>query len=129
MVRAHPAPRTGLARLAGRFLPKRRRSASLAVAAAALILAGAAAYSQTAAPAFDSGRAWEHLREVVALGPRPAGSAALEATRKYITAQLTAAGVTVAEQAWDAETPFGKVRMVNLIATIPGPRADRIIIS
>ena len=30
------------------------------------------------APAFDSNRAWEHLRQLVAIGPRPAGSAAIE---------------------------------------------------
>ena len=62
-------------------------------------------------------------------GPRPAGSPALEATRKYIKTQLAAAGVTVADQAWDDQTPIGPVHMVNLIATIPGPRPDRIVIS
>ncbi len=86
-------------------------------------------FGQAAAPVFDSGRAWEHLRQVVALGPRPAGSPALEQTRKYITAQLASAGVAVTEQAWDAQTPRGTARMVNLIATIPGARADRIVLS
>ena len=81
------------------------------------------------APAFDSNRAWEHLRQIVAIGPRPAGSAALEQTRKYIKSQLAAAGVTVTEQAWEDDTPIGKVRMVNLIATIPGARPDRIVFS
>jgi Zn-dependent M28 family amino/carboxypeptidase len=82
-----------------------------------------------ALPPFDSGRAWEHLRQMVAIGPRPAGSPALEATRRYIKAQLAAQGVAVAEQAWDDETPLGKTHMVNLIATIPGARKDRIVIS
>jgi glutaminyl-peptide cyclotransferase len=82
-------------------------------------------------PTFDSNRAWEHLRQLVAIGPRPAGSAAIEQTRKYIKSQLAAAGVAVAEQTWDEGTPIGNVRMVNLIATIPGarPGADRIVIS
>jgi glutaminyl-peptide cyclotransferase len=85
-------------------------------------------------PTFDSNRAWEHLRQLVAIGPRPAGSAAIEQTRKYIKAQLAAAGVAVAEQVWDEGTPIGNVRMVNLVATIPGARppgarADRVIIS
>ena len=39
---------------------------------------------QAAAPGFDSGRAWEHLRQLVALGPRPAGSPAIEQARGYI---------------------------------------------
>ena len=69
---------------------------------------------------FDSNRAWEHLRQLVALGPRPAGSPAIEQTRTYIKDQLAAAGVTAVEQTWDDETPAGKVPMVNLIATIPG---------
>ena len=80
-----------------------------------------------AAPRFDSNRAWEHLRQLVALGPRPAGSAAIDQSRKYIKAQLAAAGLTVAEQAWDDQTPLGSVRMVNLVATIPGARKDRLI--
>ena len=37
------------------------------------------------------------------------------------------AGVAVAEQKWVDDTPAGKVPMVNLIATIPGARKDRIV--
>jgi len=80
-------------------------------------------------PAFDSSRAWEDLRQLVAIGPRPAGSPAIEQTRAYIKKQLAAAGVSVAEQAWDDQTPLGKVHMVNLVATIPGARRDRIVLS
>jgi len=76
---------------------------------------------------FDSNRAWEHLRQLVALGPRPAGSPTLEQSRTYIRQQLAAAGVACTDQAWDDQTPVGKVRMVNLIATIPGARTDRIV--
>ena len=86
---------------------------------------------QAAAPPlkFDSGRAWEHLRQLVAIGPRPSGSPAIEQTRNYIKAQLAAASVTVTEQAWGDQTPLGKVRMVNLVATIPGTRKDRLVIA
>ncbi len=89
----------------------------------ALLLQGAAAAS------FDSNRAWEHLRQLVSLGPRPAGSPAIQRSRDYIKSQLAAAGVTVAEQAWDDETPVGRVHMVNLVATIPGARKDRLVIA
>jgi glutaminyl-peptide cyclotransferase len=87
--------------------------------------------AQTALPAskFDSGRAWDHLRQLVAIGPRPSGSPAIEQTRTYIKAQLTAAGLTATEQAWDAQTPLDNVRMVNLLATIPGARKERIVIA
>jgi len=86
-------------------------------------------FAQAAPPKFDSNRAWEHLRQMVAIGPRPSGSAAIEQTRKYIVGQLQTARVAVSEQAWDDETPGGKTHMVNLIATIPGARPDRIIFS
>src|SRR3954464_1346351 len=98
----------------------------MAKALLALVLAFQA---MTPAAKFDSGRAWEHLRQLVAIGPRPSGSPAIEQTRTYMKAQLAAAGVAVADQAWDAETPLGKVHMVNLVATIPGGRKDRIVIA
>ncbi len=78
---------------------------------------------------FDSNRAWEHLRQLVAIGPRPAGTPAIEQSRKYIKSQLAAIGVDVVEQSWDDQTPLGPVRMVNLIATIPGASKNRLLIA
>ncbi len=95
-----------------------------AIAAAILAL-----QAVTPQPKFDSGRAWEHLRQLVAIGPRPSGSPAIEQTRKYIKEQLGAAGLTAVEQIWDDQTPIDKVRMVNLVATIPGARKERIIVA
>ena len=83
---------------------------------------------QAPAAGFESSRAWEHLRQLVALGPRPAGSAAIDQARTYIKAQLATAGVKVTEQAWEDKTPIGPVKMVNLIATFPGASKSRIII-
>ena len=99
---------------------------------AAVIVTGIGAATmlgQTATLKFDSNRAWEHLRQMVAIGPRPAGSPAIEQTRTYIRTQLAAAGVSVTDQAWDDQTPLGKTHMVNLIATIPGAAKNRIVIS
>lgn len=76
---------------------------------------------------FDGNRAYEHLRQVVAFGPRPAGSAALASTRQYIKKQLADIGIQAVEQAFDAETPVGRIHMVNLIARIPGASSDRIV--
>src|SRR5882757_9265087 len=78
---------------------------------------------------FDAGRAWEHLRQLVAIGPRPSGSPAIEQTRKYIKDQLAANGLTAVEQSWDDQTPLDKVHMVNLAVTIPGMRKERIVIA
>src|SRR5262245_45402089 len=80
------------------------------------------------ATTFDSNKAWEHLRQLVAFGSRPAGSAAIEQSRTYIKNQLAAIGVPVTEQAWDDQTPTGRVHMVNLIATIPGTSKNRLMI-
>lgn len=78
---------------------------------------------------FDSSRAYEHLRQIVNIGPRPAGSPAIERTREYIVEQLKAVGVPVTRQAFVAKTPIGDIAMVNLIATIPGSRRERIAIT
>ena len=81
------------------------------------------------APAFDSTKAYEHLRQIVSIGPRPAGSPGIAQTREYIIAQLKAIGVPVTQQAFTAKTPIGEIPMVNLIATIPGARKERIAIT
>ena len=91
--------------------------------------AASAAAPAKAAGTFDSGRAWEHLRRQVAIGPRVAGSPAIAETRRYLTAQLKSAGLAVREQPFTGDTPTGKVAMINLIATLPGKRSDRIIIA
>jgi glutaminyl-peptide cyclotransferase len=92
------------------------------------LLALALVIQAPAPQAFDSNKAWEHLRQMVALGPRPSGSPAIDQTRTYIKSQLAAAGVSVTEQAWDDQTPTGRVHMINLIATIPGASKDRLVV-
>lgn len=77
---------------------------------------------------FDSNRAWEHLRRQVAFGPRPAGSAALAECRRYLLAELKAMGIAAVEQAFDADTPLGPIHMVNVVATLPGARPERIVL-
>lgn len=95
----------------------------------ALVLALVLLQTPAAAPRFDASRAWDHLRAVLAFGPRPAGSPAIDQTRQYIKTQLAQLKVNVVEQAWDDTTPAGRVHMVNLIATIPGASTDRIVIA
>ena len=94
--------------------------------ASLMLVATANADAQTR---FDSARAWEHLRQQVAIGPRPAGSAALLAFRRYIVAQLKAAGIISREQPFTATTPTGRVLMANVVATIPGRRPERIVLA
>ena len=98
-----------------------------ALIAVALLTACASAGSPQAPaePKFDGQRAFQDLRAMVEIGPRPAGSPAIEKTRDYIRKELAAAGLKVDEQAFDARTPTGTVHMVNLRATLPGPGESR----
>jgi len=102
---------------------------SVFFAISALAVVGPFAAFGQQARGFDSSRAWEHLRQFVAIGPRPSGSPAIEQSRKYIKDQLAAIGLKTVEQAWDDQTPLGRVHMVNLIATIPGASRNRIAIT
>jgi Zn-dependent M28 family amino/carboxypeptidase len=96
--------------------------------AAILILLTVASQAQAPA-AFDSSKAWEHLRQQVAIGPRPSGSAANVKNRDYIKAQMAALGIKTVEQPFEGATPLGPIKMVNVIATIPGQRTDRIVLA
>jgi len=97
-----------------------------AAAGLLLLLLGTTGAAQSA---FDSNKAWEHLRQQVAIGPRPSGSAGNVKNRDYIKAQMAALGIKVAEQPFEGATPLGPVKMVNLIATIPGKSPDRIVLA
>jgi hypothetical protein len=97
----------------------------LATSAAALATVKAGS-SQTAA-GFDAARAWEHLKQLVAIGPRFAGSEGIAKTRAYIRREIVALGLTVAEQAFTVNTPQGPVAMVNLIVRLPGTRPEKIL--
>jgi glutaminyl-peptide cyclotransferase len=88
-----------------------------------------AAQPPSQAPKFDGGRAFDDLKKIAALGPKPAGSPALQQTRDYIRKELEATGLTVVEQPFDADTPLGRIKMVNVRATIPGKGPGRILVT
>jgi Zn-dependent M28 family amino/carboxypeptidase len=93
------------------------------------ILDGQSVASQAGEPErFDSNRAYEHVRQLVAIGPRPAGSAGSASARQYITDQIRMLGLEPVEQPFDAETPIGRIRMVNVSTTIVGARKERLIV-
>jgi hypothetical protein len=100
-----------------------------------LLCAGALACGASSlrqAPPFDAARAYGHIRELVGIGPRPAGSEAAERTRTYVKSHLQTLGIAVDEQAFVADTPLGPVRMVNLRATLSGqsgPDGRRLVIA
>jgi glutaminyl-peptide cyclotransferase len=65
---------------------------------------------------FSGEKAFAHVQQLVDLGPRPAGSEALEKSRLYIIDQLKSAGWTVTRSEFSDQTPRGKMTFVNLIA-------------
>ena len=89
----------------------------------AVVSCSAPAPAQT--PKFDGARAFADLKAMVDIGPRPAGSPAIEKTRDYIRKQLAAAGLKAEDQAFDARTPTGVVHMVNIKATLPGQTSGK----
>jgi glutaminyl-peptide cyclotransferase len=78
---------------------------------------------------FDGDRAFEHVRKQVEFGPRPPGSPELEKTRGYIIDQLKSYGLKVTTDEFQATTPVGERKMVNVTAELPGESSDVIIIS
>jgi len=89
----------------------------------ALLVSLGCAQAQTpaaTAPGFDGARAHEHVRQLVAIGPRVAGTPGAKQTRDYIANQMKLLGLPVEEQPFDGATPIGPVKMVNLRVTIPG---------
>ncbi|MCA1641052.1 MAG: M28 family peptidase [Acidobacteria bacterium] len=85
--------------------------------------------ANAARPAFDGSRAFEHVRRMVEMGPRHAGSAELARTREYIVNELRSAGLKVSTDEWDAQTPTGARRMANVLAELPGKSPDAIIVA
>lgn len=65
---------------------------------------------------FSGESAMRHVEQLVGLGPRPAGSEALEKSGQYIEQELEKAGWKVLRQEFEAPTPFGNKTFVNLIA-------------
>lgn len=78
---------------------------------------------------FDGDRAFEHVRKQVEFGPRPPGSPELEKARAYILDQLRSYGLKVTTDEFQATTPIGQKKMVNVTAELPGESNDVIIIS
>jgi Zn-dependent M28 family amino/carboxypeptidase len=84
--------------------------------------------TQPAVPLFDSARAFADLKAIVAIGPRPAGSPGAQRVRDYVAREMTAIGLTAVPQPFDARTPLGTIRMVNVRVTMPGSGPGRLVI-
>jgi Zn-dependent M28 family amino/carboxypeptidase len=68
-----------------------------------------------------------YVKDVVAFGPRPVGSASHKKLEQYILAHLK--GVDVADDAFTADTVEGKFPVRNIIARFPGTKDGIIVIA
>src|SRR5690242_571362 len=98
-----------------------------------LLLAGFAACGAQRAPStsagvssqptpFNGDRAFEDLKAMVGFGPRPSGSEAIAKTQEYIIAELEKAGLTPQKDEFEASTPRGRIKMINIRAVRPGSK-------
>jgi glutaminyl-peptide cyclotransferase len=78
-------------------------------------------------PAIDSARAFQYLKEIVAFGPRPLGSANHKKVEDYILAHLK--GDEVENDTFTADTPAGKFAIHNIVAKYPGTKDGIIVIA
>ena len=79
------------------------------------------------APNINSERAMQYVKDVVAFGARPIGSANHKKLEDYITSHLK--GDQVEVDAFDADTPAGKMPVRNIIAKYPGSKDGVIVIA
>lgn len=69
---------------------------------------------------FSGAKAFEHVDRLVALGPRPPGSEAIELSRQYIEKQLAAVGWRTSRQTFQSRTPVGAITFSNVRARFGG---------
>jgi glutaminyl-peptide cyclotransferase len=79
------------------------------------------------APSFDSARAMQYVKEIVAFGPRPIGSTNHKKVEDYILNHLQ--GDLVEVDDFIANTPDGKFPVKNIIAKYPGTRDGILMIA
>jgi glutaminyl-peptide cyclotransferase len=77
---------------------------------------------------FDGKRAYAHVAKQVSFGPRPAGSPALAQTQDYLLAELKSYGCTTEVDAFNSDTPAGKIAMKNILVKIPGDKPGIILL-
>jgi glutaminyl-peptide cyclotransferase len=88
-----------------------------------VIVSGCASRTAPLWENFSGAKAFAHVQHLVELGPRPAGSEALEKSRIYIVDQLKSFGWTTTRSEFSAPTPRGTMTFVNLVARFGNGKA------
>ncbi len=67
---------------------------------------------------FSGEKALGWAQKIVAIGPRPSGSAGIEKTRQFLEGELATLGWTTQRQEFEDATPRGKMKFVNIRARL-----------
>jgi len=78
---------------------------------------------------FDGARAYNHVEQLVAIGPHSAGTEGIHRAQTYIIGQLKSFGCPVEEQDFHSPTPIGDVAMKNIVVKIPSANPSIILFS
>lgn len=79
------------------------------------------------APTFNADRAMQYTKEIVALGPRPIGSANHKKVEEYILSHLQ--GDDVEDDSFSIDSTEGKFPVRNILAKYPGTKDGIIVIA
>src|SRR6266853_2407395 len=77
---------------------------------------------------FDGKRAFAHVAKQVSFGPHPSGSPAIAKVQEYLLAELKSYGCTVETDAFNSDTPIGRLPMKNILVKIPGEKPGVILL-
>jgi glutaminyl-peptide cyclotransferase len=77
---------------------------------------------------FDGKRAYAHVAKQVGFGPRPSGSQAILHLQDYLQSELKSYGCTVETDAFNTDTPVGRLSMKNILVKIPGEKPGVILL-
>jgi Zn-dependent M28 family amino/carboxypeptidase len=106
-----------------------KQPAPASVSASTVAPADAATAAADSGPALsiNSARAMQYVKEIVAFGPRPIGSANHKRVEDYIYAHLK--GDSVEDDAFSVDTSEGKFPVRNIMAKFPGTHDGIIVIA
>jgi glutaminyl-peptide cyclotransferase len=76
---------------------------------------------------FNGHRAYEHVRHLVEIGPRPPDSDGIRRAQAYIVGQLQSFGCPVVEHDFHASTTLGNLAMKNIVVKLPGTSSGIIL--
>src|SRR5262250_2172829 len=83
--------------------------------------------SQGSTANFDGNRAYEHVRHLVEIGPRPPDSDGIHRAQAYIIGQLKSYGCPVEEHDFHASTVLGNLAMKNIVVKLHGTSSGIIL--